>query len=150
MLSLYQLPNFLTQGGEEILTIGDGTDVFCNFKANKGCFKLELSEDIRGMMSLYEASQLGIEGEDILDEAGDFARKYLNAAMTVVEPDIARVIGDTLEHPYHKSLARFKAKLYLKNLYGTYVWIGLLQELAKIDFNIVQSLHQRELLQITK
>lgn len=121
-----------------------------NLVDNKGCFKLELSEDIRGMISLYEASQLGIKWEDILDEVGDFDQKYLNAAMTVVEPNIARVIGDTLEHPYHKSLATFKAKHYLKNLYGTYGWISLLQELAKIDFNIVRSLHQRELLQITK
>jgi (3S,6E)-nerolidol synthase len=40
-------------------------------------FKASLLEDRNGLMGLYEASQLSIEGEYILDEAGDLSRQYL-------------------------------------------------------------------------
>ncbi|KAF5955990.1 hypothetical protein HYC85_008846 [Camellia sinensis] len=55
-----------------------GEDVFHKFKDKDGRFKTELSEDIRGLMGLYEASQLSIEGEDILDQAADFSAQQLN------------------------------------------------------------------------
>ncbi|CAL5331981.1 unnamed protein product [Camellia sinensis] len=57
---------------------GTNGDVFHKFKDKDGRFKTELSEDIRGLMGLYEASQLSIEGEDILDQAADFSAQQLN------------------------------------------------------------------------
>ncbi|WJZ96174.1 hypothetical protein VitviT2T_014885 [Vitis vinifera] len=53
-------------------------DVLNNFKNKEGKFKQNLREDIRGLMGLYEASQLSI-GEDILEEAGNFSSLLLNA-----------------------------------------------------------------------
>ncbi|KAF6146026.1 hypothetical protein GIB67_033385 [Kingdonia uniflora] len=76
-------------------------DVFNKFKDEKGTFKLSLREDLRGIMELFEASELRIEGEIILDEASVFASKHLN------------------------------------------------DELVKVDFNIVQTLHQKELLEVS-
>ena len=35
------------------------------------------SEDIQGILCLYEASYLSIEGESILEEARDFAKRHL-------------------------------------------------------------------------
>ena len=49
-----------------------------NFKIKEGKFKQNLREDIRGLMGLYEASQLSI-GKDILEEAGNFSSLLLNA-----------------------------------------------------------------------
>ncbi|GLT70748.1 hypothetical protein SLA2020_428080 [Shorea laevis] len=89
-------------------------DVFNNFKDKEGKFKKELTEDTNGLMALYEASQLSIEGEDILDEAGSFSEQLLNARVRhlgVKEP--LRVVENTLRHPYHKSLARFMVKNFL-------------------------------------
>ena len=40
-------------------------------------FKACLCEDLKGMLSLYEASFLSIEGENILDETRDFSAKHL-------------------------------------------------------------------------
>ncbi|XP_031392247.1 probable terpene synthase 4, partial [Punica granatum] len=40
-------------------------------------FDPKLWKDIFGLMSMYEASNLGIQGEDILDEAADFSRRAL-------------------------------------------------------------------------
>ncbi|KAJ4951845.1 hypothetical protein NE237_028677 [Protea cynaroides] len=125
------------------------TDVFDNFKDKKGHFKQELSGDIRGLMSLYEASQLGIEGEDTLDQANEFAHKHLSAKMMNLEPELAKVVGDTLEHPYHKNLARFKARYYLSP-HQTYKWVSVVKELAMMDFSMVQCLYLEELQHIYK
>ncbi|XP_077242055.1 (3S,6E)-nerolidol synthase 1-like [Tasmannia lanceolata] len=132
-----------------LLTTLYGTDVFKNFK-DKERFGLNVGKDIRGMMGLYEASHLRIGGEDILDEAYDFTCKHLKASMTVMDLGMACLVRHTLEHPFHMTLPRFKANYYLKNYHGDNGRTGVLQELAKMDFNIVQSLHQGELKTVLK
>ncbi|RVW58704.1 (3S,6E)-nerolidol synthase 1, chloroplastic [Vitis vinifera] len=124
-------------------------DVLNNFKNKEGKFKQNLREDIRGLMGLYEASQLSI-GEDILEEAGNFSSLLLNACLQHLDRHQAAVVKNTLEHPHHKSLARFMTKNFLTDFQGTNGWINALQELAKIDFNMVKSVHQKEMLQISK
>ncbi|XP_042481312.1 (3S,6E)-nerolidol synthase 1-like [Macadamia integrifolia] len=125
------------------------TEIFDIFKDKEGQFKKELSEDIRGLMSLYEASHLGMEGEDTLEQAHYFTHKHLGDAKmsTTLQPELARAVSDTLEYPYHKNLARFKAKHYDLSLHGTYGWVSPVKELARMDFNMVRSLCQQELLQ---
>lgn len=130
--------------------IGIGTDVFNNFRNKDGKFKLEINANIRGLMSLYEASQLSIEGEDILDQAAEFSAQLLNLWMTNLDHHRARVVGNTLRQPYHKSLARFLAKSYLGDYRGPNGGVKSLQPLAKIDFQMVQSTHQKEILQASK
>ncbi|XP_059596344.1 (3S,6E)-nerolidol synthase 1-like [Vitis vinifera] len=124
-------------------------DVLNNFKNKEGKFKQNLREDIRGLMGLYEASQLSI-GEDILEEAGNFSSLLLNACLQHLDRHQAAVVKNTLEHPHHKSWARFMTKNFLTDFQGTNGWINALQELAKIDFNMVKSVHQKEMLQISK
>jgi hypothetical protein len=67
-------------------------------------FKASLLEDRKGLMGLYEASQLSIKGEYILDEAGDLSRQYLTTWASCLDHQQAILIIDTLEHSYHKSL----------------------------------------------
>ncbi|KAJ4950495.1 hypothetical protein NE237_027327 [Protea cynaroides] len=100
-------------------------------------------------MSLYEASQLGVEGEDTLDQVNEFAHKHLSAKMMSLESEVARAVGDTLERPYHKYLTRFKGRRYLSP-HGTYGWVSLVQEFARMDFILLQSLYHQELQQIFK
>ncbi|EXB75239.1 (3S,6E)-nerolidol synthase 1 [Morus notabilis] len=129
--------------------------IFNKLKDKKGNnFKTELSKDMNGLMELYEASHVSIEGEDVLDEANIFSSQLLTASMTCLGDDHrrARAIANTLEYPCHKTLAKFTAK----NLFGATShfgsangWINVLQELAKYEFNQVQSLHKREILQIS-
>ncbi|KAF5944317.1 hypothetical protein HYC85_018394 [Camellia sinensis] len=130
--------------------IGNGTDVFNNFKAKNGKFKPELNADMRGLMSLYEASQLSIEGEDILDQAADFSTRVLNGLMPHLSHHQARVVSNTLGNPSHKSLARFMARDFLSDYTNPSEWENVLQELAKMDFNMVQFTHQKEILQVSK
>lgn len=102
------------------------------------------------MMGLYEASKLAIKGEDILDEANDFATKSLIASSTSIESCRTSLVKHALENPFHMSLPRFSTKHHLKNLEGIHADTKSLQELAKLDFNIVQLMHQDELKQVSK
>ena len=52
-------------------------DVFDSFKNEEGDFESSLSEDIRGMLSLYEASFLLMEDETNLEKAKDLTSKSL-------------------------------------------------------------------------
>ncbi|CAK9141037.1 unnamed protein product [Ilex paraguariensis] len=124
-------------------------DAFSNFN-KQGKFTQELSKDVKGVMGLFEASQLSIEGEDILDEATNFSRQVLSELVTHLDPHQARTVASTLRNPYHKSLGRFMAKNFIVDYRGTNGWENDLQELAKMDFNVVQSIHQRELLRVSK
>lgn len=126
--------------------------MFNRFKDRKGSFRHELGKDIKGLLELYEASQLGINGEDILDEAKEFSSQTLKKWVTAAQVNnfSGKAIRNTLDQPYHTSLSRFKARDMLTNFQSTNGWINILQELAKMDFNLVQSLHQKEIARISK
>ncbi|RVW58702.1 (3S,6E)-nerolidol synthase 1, chloroplastic [Vitis vinifera] len=125
-------------------------DVFNNLKDTEGKLQEKLSEDIKGLMGLYEASQLCIKGEDILEEIGNFSSQLLNAWNTHNDHSQARIVRNTLGHPHHKSLARFMAKSFLSDFQGTDGWVNVFRELAKMDFNVVKSIHQKEMLQMVE
>jgi (3S)-linalool synthase len=122
--------------------------VFDTFKDNEGRFKQQLSSGIMGLVSLYEASQLSIRGEDVLDEAGDYSYQLLRSSLTHLDYNQARLVRNSLDHPHHKSLASFTAKYFFNDEPNG--WIGELQELAKTEFKRVQSQHQHEIVEIFK
>ncbi|KAM1320183.1 hypothetical protein ACFX14_005245 [Malus domestica] len=127
-------------------------DVFNNFKEGEGNFNQMLSEDIKGLMSLYEASKLSTEGEVVLEEAGKFSGHFLNSSLLHLDHHQARVVENTLRNPHHKSLAPFMAKnFFVSGFQGTYNrWLNILQTVAKTDLYMVQSLHQKEVVQVSK
>eukprot|EP00261_Vitis_vinifera_P015409 XP_003635413.1 PREDICTED: (3S,6E)-nerolidol synthase 1 [Vitis vinifera] len=125
-------------------------DVFNNLKDTEGKLQEKLSQDIKGLMGLYEASQLCIKGEDTLEEIGNFSSQLLNAWNTHNDHSQARIVRNTLGHPHHKSLAKFMAKSFLSDFQGTDGWVNVFRELAKMDFNVVKSIHQKEMLQVSK
>ncbi|KAH9606239.1 hypothetical protein KSS87_022948, partial [Heliosperma pusillum] len=90
------------------------SDTFSKFMDKDGKFKQEVEKDIKGLMSLFEASHLKLPGDYILDYAGDFSRNLLSNFQNL-EPSEASVIQNTLSLPYHKSLPRFTAMDFLQN-----------------------------------
>lgn len=128
-------------------------DVFRKFKNyDDEPFRSSLSQDINGLISLYEASQLGVEGEHILDEVANFSSEHLNAYLAHNNSCVqATIIKETLKYPYHKSLASYKAKSFINNFKGINGWgRSTLQELANMDYSITKEIHQHELAQVSR
>ncbi|KAI3765176.1 hypothetical protein L2E82_15203 [Cichorium intybus] len=130
----------LRQNGFHVLA-----DVFMKFKGNNNEFDENLNKDIRGLMALYEASQLRTEGEIILDEAEKFSYQILQETMKFLDEDQARTVYHTLENPYQLTLPYCNLKNSMKDYNGT-----ILQELAELDFSMLQCIHQKELKQISR
>ncbi|KAF9589565.1 hypothetical protein IFM89_025691 [Coptis chinensis] len=124
------------------------TNMFNIFLDKDGKFRQQLINDLTGMIGLYQASQHLVEGENILDQANAFTRKNLHNALPQLHQSQASLIKDTIEHPYHLTLGRFNIKNCIKSYETEHGTRGLLQECAKMDFNIVQSQHIRELSEV--
>lgn len=126
------------------------TDVFNNFKDKEGKFGEKIVKDIGGLIGFYEASQLSVHGEDVLEEAKNLCNRQLNAWMAQSDQHQARIVRNALAYPQHKNLARFMAKSFLSDFQGTDAWVDVFRQLAKADFNMVKSIHQKEILQVSK
>ncbi|XP_050218837.1 (-)-germacrene D synthase-like [Mercurialis annua] len=121
-------------------------DVFDKFKDDGGRFKDSLLNDARGMLSLYEATHLRVHGEDILDEELTFTRTHLHSMATQLRSPLSDQITHALKQPIHTGLPRLEAR----NYFSIYQGNGILLSFAKLDFNILQKQHQKELSDITK
>ncbi|XP_054811086.1 probable terpene synthase 2 [Prosopis cineraria] len=150
--SLALLFRLLRQHGYPI----SSSDVFERFKDDKGEFNNEnVSKDVRGMLALYEAAQLEVHGENILDEALHFTYTRLKSLTddTQLSPCLNAQDSHRLSQPLHKRLSRIEARHYMSLVYQqqdpsqNYL---MLLNFAKLDFNMLQKLHQKELGNITK
>ncbi|KAL0363279.1 UNVERIFIED_CONTAM: Tricyclene synthase Oc15, chloroplastic [Sesamum calycinum] len=126
-------------------------DVFNNFKGKDGRFRRSLSQDIRGLMELYEAAQLSFQGEYILDEAASFSSQLLHEyCLADVDDNLSRMVIGRLRYPYHKTIARLTRKDFLQDVEGINGWGKTLRELALMDLRKGQSVYQGELAQVSK
>ncbi|KAF2285852.1 hypothetical protein GH714_008426 [Hevea brasiliensis] len=126
------------------------SDKFENFKDSEGKFKESLIEDVDGMLSLYEAAHLGIRGEDILDEAIVFTTTNFELILPKLSPDLAEQVSHALNRPIRKCLARLEARHYIDAYTRDKSRNTTLLQFAKLDFNRLQELHQKELNGITE
>ncbi|XP_058210698.1 tricyclene synthase EBOS, chloroplastic-like [Rhododendron vialii] len=121
-------------------------DVFHKFKDKSGNFMEYLRKDIKGLLSLYEASYLSFEGENLMEEAKIFTNKHLNGVKgKMVDKDLVEQIDHALEMPLHHRMSRLEARWYIEAYGKRNDANHLLLEMAKLDFNMVQSLLQGEL-----
>ncbi|KAH7665846.1 (+)-alpha-terpineol synthase protein [Dioscorea alata] len=120
---------------------------FDRFKNENGNFQLSLCNDIEGMLSLYEASHLVMEGEDTLDEASVFTIKHFKTI--IKEQDIDPILKERVQHALEMSMHWRMPRLHTHWFIKMYekennMNINLL-EFAKLDFNMVQSTYKSEL-----
>ncbi|KAM3309680.1 hypothetical protein ACQJBY_030768 [Aegilops geniculata] len=90
-------------------------DVLRKYANDNGDFNLGLSKDVRGLLSLQDMSHLNM-GESSLYKANEFSSKHLRFAMKYLEPNLARYVRQSLDHPYHVSLMQYKARHHLSYL----------------------------------
>ncbi|KAL7606621.1 hypothetical protein Lser_V15G16599 [Lactuca serriola] len=120
-------------------------DVFAGFKQKNGIFLEEMTEDVKGLMALYEASQLSIEGEHILEEAADFSSHALKEMIPFLDQDEAIMVKNTLEHSYQRTSSTFMVKKFIKHYSGT-----TMSQLAEMELAKLQALHRTEVTQISR
>ncbi|CAI9087705.1 OLC1v1021849C3 [Oldenlandia corymbosa var. corymbosa] len=127
-------------------------DVFNKFTDEKGKFNMKtVKGDIRALMELYEAAQLGVEGEDILEDAAKFSCQHLNAWAEYVDDNDASMIKNVLKHPYRKSLARFRSMNFKSaEFFRVNGLEESLQELSFVANYRAQDVRKQESLQVSK
>ncbi|CAJ1956400.1 unnamed protein product [Sphenostylis stenocarpa] len=126
------------------------SDVFKNFLDKSGNFKESITHDIWGMLSLYEASYLGAKGEEVLQQAMDFSTAHLHKSLPHLSPDGGKLVARALTLPRHLRMGRLEARNYIEEYSQESSQMPDLLELAKLDYAMVQSMHQKELAEISR
>ncbi|KAD5317713.1 hypothetical protein E3N88_17659 [Mikania micrantha] len=122
-------------------------DVFNKFKDDdSNTFKESISNDVMGLLGLYESAQLRLKGERILDDASMFAETKLKSLVNTVEGNLAQV-KQSLKRPFHKGMPMVEARLYFDNYQEECSAHDSLRKLANLHFNYLQ-LQQKEELRI--
>ena len=125
--------------------------MFKKFKDTDGNFKTSLAKDVRGMLSLYEATHLGVHEEDILDEALAFTTSHLESIAThQIRSPLVEQVKHALVQPVHRGLQRLEARQYISIYQEESPHNEALLTFAKLDFNKLQMLHQKELGDISR
>ncbi|XP_038688573.1 probable terpene synthase 6 [Tripterygium wilfordii] len=125
-------------------------EVFNKFKDEDGEFKKALSSDVQGMLSLYEAAHLSVQGDDILDEALDYTIANLKFMVNQCSSHLAKHIAYALHQPFHKGIWRLESMGYIFFYEEEELHNEVLIKFAKLDFTRVQLLHQRELAELAR
>ncbi|KAJ3679565.1 hypothetical protein LUZ60_017576 [Juncus effusus] len=124
-------------------------DEFLKFKDQNGNFKAKLGEDVRGLLSLYNAAHLMVHGEGILEEAISFTREHLSRNVGILKSSLRSQVLRALKSPLPRMMKRLEARFYIEEYEEEEFKNDLVLEFAKLDFNLVQSLHCEELKAIT-
>ncbi|KAJ6693393.1 hypothetical protein OIU85_004188 [Salix viminalis] len=124
------------------------SDVFQKFISKEGKLKDFLAEDRRGMLSLHEASYLATKNEEILLHAQKLTRTSLQQLMPLMSSNCSSYVAQALKLPRHLRMARLESRNYI-SCYRKEKNFNLdLFQLARVDFNMVQQLHNTELTEI--
>ncbi|GFQ01033.1 gamma-cadinene synthase [Phtheirospermum japonicum] len=124
--------------------------VFNKFKGEDNKFKETLSNDAKGLLSLYEAAHLRIHGEQILDEAVAFTVHHLKRMVQQLESPLQDQVKRALEQPLHRGIPRIETRYYISLYEKDSSKDELLLKLAKLDFNYVQNMYKNELREVSR
>ncbi|GMH29615.1 hypothetical protein Nepgr_031458 [Nepenthes gracilis] len=121
------------------------TDIFKKFRDKKGNFKESIIGDVMGMLSLYEASHLKVHGEEIMNEALKFATSHLQSIAIRPSDPLEVEVTHALKHPIYKNMEWLESRWYIFVYEHNSSHNTTLLKLAKLNFNLLQSLHKKEL-----
>uniref|UniRef100_A0A1W7HBX6 Putative vetispiradiene synthase n=1 Tax=Scoparia dulcis TaxID=107240 RepID=A0A1W7HBX6_SCODU len=125
-------------------------DVFSKFRDGSGNFYEFLKDDPKGLLSLYEATQLRVHGECILEDALAFATASLKSIDPILESCFRKQVIHALVQPLHMGDSRIEARHFI-NIYEEDVLKNeTLLKFAKLNYNLLQMLHKRELCEVSR
>ncbi|XP_071907022.1 isoprene synthase, chloroplastic [Coffea arabica] len=125
-------------------------DVFERFKDQNGNFNEDLSREVREILSLFEASHLAYEEENILNEAKSFTSLLLKDSKKLVGANLSEQITHALELPYHHRMRRLEARRNIEAYAQRGEKNQVLLKLAKLDFNLVQTKFQSDVQEVSR
>ncbi|CAA0806721.1 1-8-cineole synthase 1- chloroplastic [Striga hermonthica] len=133
-------------------------EVFDRFKNENGEFKTNVGDDAKGLLQLYKASFLLMRGEDTLELAIKFSTKYLKKKIEnegidqgiFMDKHLSILVRKALELPLHWRVQRPNTRWFINSYEIKPDMNPIVLELAKLDFNIVQATHQRELKRLSR
>ncbi|KAM6581835.1 hypothetical protein CsatA_005609 [Cannabis sativa] len=132
------------------------SDIFEKFREEDGNFKKCLASDTLGLLSLYEASHLSCVGENILDEALAFTTTHLTEFLAKKkehhddDDPLSKEISRALERPLRKTLVNLHARHFISIYEKDDSHNKVLLQLAKLDFNLLQCMHKKELSEVSR
>ncbi|KAG8057941.1 hypothetical protein GUJ93_ZPchr0002g24019 [Zizania palustris] len=115
-----------------------------------GEFDLAYSKDIGGLLGLHDISHMNIGAETLLYKANEFSTKQLKSTIKQLNPNLAKYVKQSLDHPYHISLMQYKARHHLSYLQTLPTRCTAMEELALADFQLNKLLHQMEMQEIKR
>lgn len=126
-------------------------DIFRGFVDDTGKFIPSPKVCIKGLLELLQASSLGEEGEDVLTEAGLFSIENLSGFGASSDRMLAKQVFEAISLPMQCRVEWYNVKKLVhaheKNHESTK---SKLIELAKLNFNLVQSSHQQDLKEVSR
>ncbi|KAH7525553.1 hypothetical protein JRO89_XSUnG0072200 [Xanthoceras sorbifolium] len=125
-------------------------EVFTSFKNKRNSFKAYLCDDVRGILSLYEASYYGFEGESIMEKAWQFTTEHLKNLKIDTESNLTMEVKHALELPLHWRAPRLETRWFIDAYKRREDMNPILLEFAKLDFNILQGFYQQELKEVSR
>ncbi|PHT55771.1 hypothetical protein CQW23_04257 [Capsicum baccatum] len=125
-------------------------DAFRKFTNGEGNYKEALVNDAKGMLSLYEASHR-IHGEEILDKALNFTNSQLKLTLPKLSNSfLGKQVSNALKFPIKDGVVRVETRKYISIYEEDESHNDVLLKFAKLDFNLLQRLHKKELCDITR
>ncbi|XBI53133.1 hypothetical protein VPH35_035417 [Triticum aestivum] len=124
--------------------------VFDKFKNEDGSFREDITNDPKGLLCLYNAAHLLIHGEPSLEEAISFARHHLKLMRDTLNSPLAEQVKCALHMPLSRTFKRMETLRYISEYKHEEGHNPTLLELAKLDFNLLQHVHLKELKYLTK
>ncbi|CDP19906.1 unnamed protein product [Coffea canephora] len=120
------------------------SDMFLGFVNEAGKFKASIASNVEALVELFEASNLGSEGENILNEANLYSIRSLEPYFA------ASSCNQALSLPLHWTAEWYNIKKRILAYEQEDKINPKLVELAKLNFNIVQAAHQKDLKEISR
>lgn len=122
------------------------------FKDDDGRFINEIADEPSSLLSLYNAAYLLVHDEPELEEAISFSRHHLKSMMQCgnLKHPLADQVKRALHLPLPRTYKRVETLHYLSEYGQEEGHISFLLDLAKVDFNILQGVHLKELKAISE
>ncbi|GAB4831032.1 hypothetical protein Ancab_005047 [Ancistrocladus abbreviatus] len=128
---------------------GISQDIFVDSVDEINALRQGRTADIKGMLELFEASHLAFEGEHIMTEAKALSHRDLKEVHSNVKDNIAKQVADALELPRHWRVQWFEVRQQIDAYEQEVDRNPVLLELAKLNFNMIQAVHQEDLRQLS-